>query len=51
MVLQSGDLFHVNRPSRRSMFEVVTSIRETCYGDKACQLETCGEVDLGFEPE
>jgi len=39
MVLLAGDLFHENKPSRKSMFQVMRSLRTNCYGEKPCQLE------------
>ncbi|AET40632.1 MRX complex nuclease subunit Ecym_6250 [Eremothecium cymbalariae DBVPG len=39
MILQGGDLFHVNKPSKKSMYQVMRSIRLACMGDKACELE------------
>lgn len=51
MVLQAGDLFHINKPSRKSMFEVITALRETCYGDKPCELQLMSKVDLGLDNE
>lgn len=39
MVLQGGDLFHVNKPSKKAMYQVMKTLRQTCMGDKACELE------------
>ena len=39
MVLLAGDLFHDNKPSRKSMFYVMKSLRENCLGEKPCELE------------
>ena len=39
MVLLAGDLFHDNKPSRKSMFNVMRSLRMNCYGDRPCELE------------
>jgi double-strand break repair protein MRE11 len=49
MILQGGDLFHINKPTRKSMYDVITAVRTTCYGDKPCELELLNEVDLGLE--
>lgn len=51
MILQGGDLFHINKPTRKSMYEVITAIRMACYGDKPCELELMNQVDLGLEEE
>ena len=39
MVLLAGDLFHENQPSRKSMFQVMKSLRKNCLGEKPCELE------------
>ncbi|CCF56629.1 hypothetical protein KAFR_0B03320 [Kazachstania africana CBS 2517] len=39
MVLQAGDLFHVNKPSKKSLYQVMKSLRLACMGDKPCELE------------
>lgn len=39
MVLQSGDLFHVNKPSKKSLYEVLKTLRLSCLGNKPCELE------------
>lgn len=39
MILQCGDLFHVNKPSVKSMYFPVKSLRTNCMGDKPCELE------------
>jgi double-strand break repair protein MRE11 len=55
MVLLAGDLFHENKPSRKSMYQVMRSLRANCYGDKPCELQMlsdgsehfAGLVDVG----
>ncbi|KAG7664559.1 MRE11 [[Candida] subhashii] len=39
MILQGGDLFHINKPTKKSMYHVMKSIRLNCFGDKPCELE------------
>lgn len=39
MILQGGDLFHINKPSKTSMYQVMKIIKENCFGDKPCELE------------
>ncbi|CAG8696522.1 5581_t:CDS:2, partial [Cetraspora pellucida] len=39
MVLLGGDLFHENRPSRKTLYETMKILRTYCMGDKKCQLE------------
>ena len=51
MVLLAGDLFHENKPSRKSMYQVMRSLRMNCYGEKPCELEMLsdpGEVFQGY---
>lgn len=43
MVLLAGDLFHENKPSRKSMFQAMRSLRLNCLGDKPCELELLGD--------
>ncbi|KAL7662596.1 Double-strand break repair protein [[Candida] zeylanoides] len=46
MVLQSGDLFHVNKPSKKSMYHVMRSLRLNCMGDRPCELELLSDPSL-----
>lgn len=39
MILLAGDLFHENKPSRKSMYQVMRSLRMNCLGEKPCELE------------
>ncbi|CCD27289.1 MRX complex nuclease subunit NDAI_0K00980 [Naumovozyma dairenensis CBS 421] len=39
MILQSGDLFHINKPTKKSMYQVMKSLRLNCMGNKPCELE------------
>ena len=51
MVLLAGDLFHENKPSRKSMNHVMRSLRQNCLGEKPCELEMLSdnsEVFGGF---
>lgn len=53
MVLLGGDLFHDNKPSRKSMYQVMRSLRKHCLGMKPCPLEflsDANEVFLGAFP-
>lgn len=51
MILQSGDLFHVNKPSKQSMYQVMRSLRLACLGDKPCEVQVLNHGRLGLEPE
>ena len=49
MVLLAGDLFHDNRPSRKSMFHVMNTLRNACYGEKPCELEMLSDNSEVFQ--
>ena len=49
MVLLAGDLFHENKPSRKSMFNVTRSLRLACYGEKPCELEMLSDSSEVFQ--
>ena len=44
MVLLAGDLFHENKPSRNSMYNVMRSLRMNCYGEKPCELQMLSDA-------
>ncbi|CCU82298.1 double-strand break repair protein mus-23 [Blumeria hordei DH14] len=49
MVLLAGDLFHENKPSRKSMYQVMRSLRKNCLGDKPCELEFLSDASDVFD--
>ncbi|KAJ9654485.1 meiotic recombination [Neophaeococcomyces mojaviensis] len=49
MVLLGGDLFHDNVPSRKSMYNVMRSLRLNCYGDKPCELQLLSDGTEHFD--
>ncbi|KAI9832268.1 MAG: Double-strand break repair protein mus-23 [Sarea resinae] len=49
MVLMAGDLFHENKPSRKSMYQVMRSLRMNCYGEKPCELEILSDSSENFQ--
>ena len=49
MVLLAGDLFHENKPSRKSMYQVMRSLRMNCFGDKPCELELLSDASQHFD--
>ncbi|PLB33651.1 MRX complex nuclease subunit [Aspergillus candidus] len=49
MVLLAGDLFHENKPSRKSMYQVMRSIRMNCFGDRPCELEMLSDASENFQ--
>ncbi|KAG5368202.1 Double-strand break repair protein [Yarrowia sp. C11] len=49
MVLQAGDLFHINKPSRKSMYQVIRSLRMNCYGERPCEMELLSDPTLALD--
>ncbi|CEJ81844.1 Putative Double-strand break repair protein mus-23 [[Torrubiella] hemipterigena] len=49
MVLLAGDLFHDNKPSRKSLYQVMRSLRQNCLGMKPCPLEFLSDAASVFE--
>ena len=49
MVLLAGDLFHENQPSRKSMYQVMRSLRMNCLGEKPCELEMLSDSTENFQ--
>lgn len=39
LIVQGGDLFHVSRPSKKSLYHVIQLLRLNCLGDRPCELE------------
>ncbi|KAI1496266.1 Metallo-dependent phosphatase-like protein [Biscogniauxia marginata] len=48
MVLLAGDLFHDNKPSRLSMYQVMRSLRQNCLGMKPCELQFLSDANEVF---
>ncbi|THH29504.1 hypothetical protein EUX98_g4702 [Antrodiella citrinella] len=46
-VLLAGDLFHENRPTRETLYEVMALLREYCMNDKPVQIELLSDPDEG----
>lgn len=49
MILLAGDLFHDNKPSRKSMYQVMRSLRKNCLGEKPCELEWLSDASDIFD--
>ncbi|ETN41801.1 DNA repair protein (mre11) [Cyphellophora europaea CBS 101466] len=49
MVLLAGDLFHENKPSRKSMYNVMRSLRLNCLGARPCELEILSDGSEQFD--
>ncbi|EPQ51935.1 DNA repair exonuclease [Gloeophyllum trabeum ATCC 11539] len=50
LILLGGDLFHENRPSRDTLFQVMALLREYTLGDKPIQIELLSDPDDGKPP-
>lgn len=48
MIVQGGDLFHVTKPSKKSLFHVIQSLRLNCLGDRPCELELLSDASLAL---
>lgn len=48
MVVQGGDMFHVTRPSKKSLFHVIQTLRLNCLGDRPCELELLSDPSLAL---
>lgn len=47
-ILLGGDLFHENKPSRKTLHGAMTLFRKYCMGDKACQMEFLSDQSVNF---
>ena len=48
MILLGGDLFHENKPSRKSLHGVMALIRKYCMGDRPVQIQFLSDQSLNF---
>lgn len=48
MVVQGGDMFHVTRPSKKSLYHVIQTLRLNCLGDRPCELELLSDASLAL---
>jgi len=48
MLVQGGDLFHVTKPLKKSLFHVIQSLRLNCLGDRPCELELLSDPALAL---
>lgn len=49
MVLLGGDLFHENKPSRRTLFGTMDIFRRYCMGDRPCSLQFLSDPRDNFK--
>ncbi|GAA5839543.1 hypothetical protein JCM9279_005973 [Rhodotorula babjevae] len=48
MLLLAGDLFHENRPSRTSLYQTISALRERCLSDRPIALELVSDAGVGI---
>lgn len=48
MILLGGDLFHENKPSRKTLYETMEIFREYCHGNRPSYLEFLSDPALNF---
>ena len=48
MLLLAGDLFHENRPSRTSLFQTLSALREFTMGSRPVSLELISDDGIGI---
>ncbi|KAG5438529.1 hypothetical protein PCANB_002633 [Pneumocystis canis] len=46
MVILCGDLFHENKPSRKTIYQVMKILRLNCLGERPCELEILSDQSL-----
>ncbi|KAK9752639.1 meiotic recombination [Basidiobolus ranarum] len=47
-ILLGGDLFHENKPSRKTLYQTMALLREYCMGDKPCKMEYLSDQSVNF---
>jgi double-strand break repair protein MRE11 len=50
MILLGGDLFHENKPSRSSLYQVTALLREHCLNDRPISLDIISDAGVGIMP-
>ncbi|KAI9919221.1 hypothetical protein PsorP6_012140 [Peronosclerospora sorghi] len=48
LLLLGGDLFHENKPSRRTLYETMRLLRHYCMGDGAVQFQVVSDQSVNF---
>ena len=47
-ILLGGDLFHENKPSRKTLHGCMSLLRKYCMGDKPCEVEFLSDQSVNF---
>jgi double-strand break repair protein MRE11 len=48
MILLGGDLFHDNKPSRKTLHGTMELLRMYCMGERPCKLEFLSDQSINF---
>lgn len=48
MILQGGDLFHENKPSRYMLHRTMELLRRYCMGDEPVSIEVISDQSVNF---
>jgi hypothetical protein len=48
MILLGGDLFHENKPSRRTLYETMELFRRYCFGGRPSFIEFLSDPSVNF---
>ena len=48
MILLGGDLFHENKPSRKTLYETMELFRQYCFGSRPSYLEFLSDPSVNF---
>jgi double-strand break repair protein MRE11 len=51
MVLLGGDLFHDNKPSRKTLYDTMETLRRYCMGDRPCSLQFLSNPEENFKQQ
>ncbi|KAL1925579.1 uncharacterized protein VTP21DRAFT_462 [Calcarisporiella thermophila] len=48
LILLGGDLFHDNRPTRRTLYQTMKLLRQYCFGNKPVEFEILSDQSVNF---
>ncbi|KAJ3384660.1 meiotic recombination [Lobulomyces angularis] len=48
-ILLGGDLFHDNKPQRKTLYQTMALFRQYCFGDRACKLDFLSDQSVNFQ--
>lgn len=47
-ILLGGDLFHENKPSRKTLHSTMELFKKNCFGDRPCAVEVVSDQSVNF---